>query len=235
MALSDIGIDIDTDPASTLRLMDQIDVLTMDPRRRRLLMRKIGKSVIKDTRLHIKKQQTVTGKKMEPRAKKRVRRKLLSKMGKGLVTKFTPDNREGVVTWKNPGHAMVASRHQHGVPESFGSVKAKKMYGTPDYKKPATPRQAASLIKAGYRARVARKRGKGKAVLKRVSKKWIQDNLTLGQAGLILRLLRTGETKGPQRWAIKVPERPFLGVTPKDANVYLTAMATQALQELRKA
>ncbi|MCF8093695.1 MAG: hypothetical protein K9K40_14695 [Desulfotignum sp.] len=235
MALSDIGIDIDTDPASTLRLMDQIDLLTMSPRRRRLLMRKVGKGVIKDARLNIKKQQTVAGTAMKPRKKNRVRRKLLSKMGKGLMTKFPAGDREGIVTWKNPGHAIVASRHQHGVPESFGSIKAKKMYGTPDYKKPATPRQAASLIKEGYRARVARKRGKGKAVLKRVSKKWIQDNLTLGQAGLILRLLRTGETKGPQRWTIKVPERPFLGVTPKQANVYLTAMARAALQELRKA
>ncbi|MDD9304378.1 MAG: virion morphogenesis protein [Desulfobacter sp.] len=230
MALPDISID--TDKRSRLRLADQIDVLTMPPARRKRLLKEISKQTRKDMRTNIRKQQTVTGAAMEPRAGKK-RKRMMGKMAKGMVTRIIGTDR-AMVTWKNPAKAKLADRHHHGVPEKYTAKKAARQNGVPDYSKPATPKQAKALNKEGFRRPVARKRGKGKATLKRVSQKWIRDNMSLGQAGLILRLMRTGTRKGKQGWEIKVPARPILGATPEQANTYLTAMATNALREINK-
>jgi len=230
MALPDITLD--TDQRSTLRLADQINVLTMSPAQRRRLLRKIGKETRADMRKNIQRQQTVTGSAMAPRASKKKKR-MFSKMAKGMVTRIRNDHKV-IVTWKQPGPAKVAYRHHHGIAEDFTAAKAARINGVPDYQKPATPAQAKALNKEGFRRRVARKRGKGSAILKRAPQKWIRDNMTLGQAGLVLRLMRTNTRKGKQRWEIKPPARPILGATPGDANSYLTAMATNALQRIKK-
>ncbi len=230
MALPDIALD--TDQKSTLRLMDQIDVLTMGPVQRRKLLRHIGKETRADLRNNIRRQQTVTGSAMAPRASKKKKR-MFRKMAKGTVTRIQNDHQANV-TWKQAGQAKVAFRNHHGISEDFTAAKAARVYGVPNYKKPATPAQAKALNKEGYRRKVARKRGKGGAILKRVPQKWIRDNMTQGKAGLILRLMRTNTRKGKQRWEIKSPERPILGATPADANIYLTAMATNALQRIKQ-
>ena len=169
---------------------------------------------------------------MAPRASKKKKR-MFRALGKGTVTRVRNDH-QADVTWKNPGQAKVAYRHHHGVPETFTAAKAAKVYGVPDYQKPATPAQAKALNKEGYRRKVARKRGKGGAIMKRVPQKWIRENMTLGQAGLVLRLMRTNTRKGKQSWEIRPPARPILGATPADANKYLTAMATNALRQIQK-
>lgn len=231
MALLDIRVD--TDHRSRLRLNRQLDVLTMPPAERRRLLKKIGAGTRRDLRTNIRKQQTIAGSRMEPRADARKRRKMFRGMAKNSITKLKSDH-QAVVTWKNAGQAKVAYQHHHGIDEEFTATRAAKKYGEPDYQARCTAAQARALAKEGYRRRVARKRGTGPAILKRVSQKWIRENLSLGQAGLILRLMRTGSAKGKQSWKIKVPERPILGATEADAARYLTAMATTALQEMKR-
>jgi hypothetical protein len=226
------ALTIDTDKKSCLRLHDQIDVLTMKPVQRRRLLREIGKETRADVRKNVRQQQTVTGSAMAPRASKKKRR-MFRKMAKGMVTRIRGDH-QAIVTWKNTGQAKVAYQHQHGISENFTAQKAKRKYGVPDYSTPATPAQAKALNREGFRKRVARKRGKGGAILKRAPQKWIRDNMSLGQAGLVLRLMRTNTRKGKQSWKIDLPERPILGATPGDANTYLTTMAQEALAKIRK-
>jgi len=230
MALS---LTLDTDPRSRLRLNHQLEVLCMGSTRRRVFLRRIGKEIRSDLRKNVSGQKIVTGSKMEPRATKKKKR-MFRAMSKGMVTKIKNDH-SADITWKNLGQAKIAYKHHHGVPENFTATKAKKQYGVPDYKKQATPAQARALNKEGFRLRVARKRGKGKAVLKRVPQKWIQDNMTVGKAGLILRMMRTNSPRGKQSWKINVPARPILGVLPADADKYLTAMATSILQDTKRA
>jgi hypothetical protein len=231
MSLGDITID--TDLRSRLRLNHQLEVLSMGSARRRLFLRQIGKEVRSDSRKNVRGQKTVTGTRMAPRATKKKKR-MFRAMSKGMVTEIKNDH-SADITWKNRGQAMIAYKHHHGIPENITAAKAKKRYGVPDYKKQATPAQARALNKEGFRLRVARKRGKGGAVLKRVPQKWIQDNMTVGKAGLILRLMRTDSPRGKQSWQIKVPARPILGATPADADKYLTAMATNILQDTKRA
>jgi hypothetical protein len=224
-------ITVDTDGRSTLRLLDQIDVLAMSGPQSRRLMKAMGKEIRQDLRRNIRGQRTVSGSKMPPRARK-LKKKMFRKMGTGIETQIQ-NNHQAEVTWKQSGQAKIAFRHHHGVPENFTARKAARIYGIPDYKKPATPAQARALNKEGFRRRVARKKGKGGAVLKRVPARWILENMSRGQAGMILRLMRTGSGKGKQSWTVKVPERPILGATPQDAQKYLTAMATEALAKIR--
>lgn len=231
MAQSDFTFD--SDPRSRLRLNHQLTVLSMGSARRRIFLRQTGKQVRADLRKNVSGQKTITGSSMEPRATKKKKR-MFRAMSKGMVTKIRNDH-SADVTWQNLGQAKIAYQHHHGIPEKFTAAKAKKQYGEPDYKAKATPAQARALNKEGFRLRVARKRGKGKAILKKVSQKWIQENLTIGKAGLILRLMRTNSPRGKQSWNIKVPARPILGATPADAEKYLTAMATSILQDTKRA
>jgi hypothetical protein len=159
-------------------------------------------------------------------------------MSKKMVTNLKGDH-SADVTWRGYGIAKTAYRHHHGIAEDVTARKAsaiaKKQFGPPDYKAKATPAQARALNKEGFRLRVARKRGKGGAILKKVPQKWIQDNMTVGKAGLILRLMRTNNPRGKQSWKINVPARPILGALPADADKYLTAMATSILQDTKRA
>lgn len=231
MSLGDVIVD--TDPKGRLRLGKQLDILTMSPHQRKKVLRNIVKQTKKDARTNIRQQKTVDGSKMPGRASKKKKR-MFRKMAKGLAGRIKNDH-HAVITWKNGGQARTAYRHHHGIDEKYTAARAKKKNGLPDYKAPATRSQAKALKKEGYRRRVARKRGKGGAILKKVSVKWIQENLTQGQAGLILRILRTGKSRGEQSWKVKVQKRPILGATQKDADKYLTAMANNALRDMNRA
>lgn len=225
-------IDLRVDEKSRLRLSEQLSLLTLPPAKRRRLMNGIAKDVRLDARRNIRSQRTILGRAMEPRKDKRKRRKLLQGLGKGLTTVHKGDL-HAEVTWKNPVPARIAHQHQFGTPEKWTASKARKVRGQPNYAAPATSAQAKALIAEGFKRRVARKHGKGKgAALKRVSQKWIRENLKLGQAGLILRLMRTGKPKGKQSWTVKVPARPILGATVDKADEYMTRLAQQWLREM---
>ena len=218
----------------SLKLMDQLEVLSMSVPQRRRMMADIGRQTRKKTRENIRGQKTVSGTGMAPRVNARTKRKMLSKMGKGMQTKVI-NTHKATVGWKNAGQAKLADRHHRGVSEAWNPRKMARVSGTPDYTKPATHAQARALNKEGFRRRVARKRGKGGATLKRMPAKWIMDNMTLGQAGLVLRLMRYGTRKGKQKWETKPAPRPILGATPEDANAYLTQMAKEALTRIKTA
>jgi len=224
---------IDTDKKGRLRLNEQLEILSMHPRQRRKLLRNMAKQTKADVRINIRKQQTVTGQAMEPRRSKKKRR-MMTKMAKGMVVRYY--SHKAIVTWKNGGQAKTAFRHHHGVSEDFTPEKAARLYDKfeSDAESFATPAQAKALNREGYRRPVARKRGKGRATMKKMPQKWIRDNMTQAQAGLILRLMRTNETKGKQAWTVPIPARPILGATPEDAEKYLTAMAGEALQNIKR-
>jgi hypothetical protein len=71
------------------------------------------------------------------------------------------------------------------------------------------------LIQAGYKLPQAGKyasgKKKGQQRSKRVSIAWIKENMTLGQAGMILRLLE--ERQAADSWEIELPARSFFGLS----------------------
>lgn len=232
------ALEFSVDRKSRLKLKEQLDILAMPPREQRKIIMTMARAVRKQAVLNIRQQRTVEGLPMAPRKDARNKRRLLRGLAKAKVGKskgltvYGRGSDSAEVTYGNQGAGQIANRHQKGIPEPWSKKKAEKVYGRPDYNKPATRVQAKSLIDAGYRVRKKRKRGKG-TLLKRVSVKWIREHMTLGQAGRILRFMRgTGLSK--TRWDVETPARPFLGATPDDAKEMLQDLARQTIEKLKK-
>lgn len=205
-------------------------------RKRQKLANYIAKEVRKLAAKNIRRQKEIEGDPFEKRKNQRIKRKLLLGLGKaGNLKAYSKASSGGgaAVGYPKGGlMGMIAYRHQHGLGENWNPERAAREQGTPDYKAKATPKQAKALIRAGYRLRVPAKGGKRK--LKRVSSHWIQEHLGLGQAGIILRILRTGEAQGVQEWKDTVPSRPFLGVNDGNVKELLEGVANKFLNGGKK-
>lgn len=197
-----------------------LDRFAAEMRERQKYARRLGGYVRTLSRKNIKRQRTVDGAPMAPRQKRREARPMLMGLYRQMTVRAAPGEGGGVqgvaVSWDNGLMAAIGYRHQHGIGEDWSPQRARKAYGQPDYKARATRRQAKALLREGYRLPV-RGKGGGRG-LKRVTVSWIEQHMTLGQAGLILRLMRTGKRKGVQSWRDTVPARPFLGVTSQQAD-----------------
>ena len=168
----------------------------------------MGREVRKYSRKNIRRQQSVDGVPFPPRRDKRDKRKLLQSIGKRLEVIGGPDS--GVlVSWKEALWGTAAYRNQHGVGKDW----------TPAGK------QAKLLVRNGYRAG-------GKKAFHRVTVRWIETHMTLGGAGLALRILLTGKARGKQRWNDAPPAREFLGVTQAQTDEIINKVAQDCLNRI---
>lgn len=107
----------------------------------------------------------------------------------------------------------VASLNNDGGTERWDADKAEKIYGRDKYKAPASRMQAKRLLHLGYK----RKFNNGKrTVKKRPTQTWIMKNMTHGQAGMIISMLKGVSKK--KSWLIKVAKRSFMGATDQEVD-----------------
>ena len=213
------------------KLKRQLHILALPPRDQTRFVNSVAREIIKDSRQNIRKQRTVSGSAMEPR--KNGKRKLLRKMGKGLVAKKTGKFRREV-TWKNGRKAQIAYRHQHGVTQNITAKQQNKTLKSRERNERPASRTIAKQLKAeGYKLPVKGKRGKIR--LKRVSIKWIMQNMTNARAAMLIHILRGDPSPRSRKWKIKLPERPFLGVTPEKTDQFITDLAQQTISQIRRA
>lgn len=156
------------------------------------------------------------------------------------------------VGWYNRVDEIIAAKHQYGfsqninkrdlaeadsqrskAPISYKQAGIQSQFGPTRSVRHATRQQAIALIMANYKVHITgrgkdRVIAKGKGAEKTPSIKWITENLTLGEAGLILRKLR--KDGGREQWRTTLPARPFLGITPED----LESIALQIRAEIDK-
>lgn len=205
--------------------------LYTDAKQHQKLSRFFAREVCKYTGQNIRRQRTVEGDPFAKRKKARAKRRMLLGLGKAQFLKAYSKAGDGggaAVGWPEGGFlSEIAYRHQHGIGESWNPAKIAKVRGSPDYGAQCTPKQAQALIKEGYKLPGRRKGGGVR--LYPVNARWLRDHMTLGQAGLILRLLRTGQAKGKQSWKDTVPERPFLGINDAQVEASLDAMIQKFL------
>lgn len=197
-----------TDLFGALTLKRQLDVLAMPKGLRKRILKKMATGVRKNSRKRIRNQRDLDGNRFASR-KKRKRGKMLRGFARQLVA-YSNEN-QAVVTIKNPGIGAMAKKHQVGDTATMTKEKMARGRGEPDYDGPATRRQAKALKQEGYRKPRAGGKPRAKATIK-----WITENLTLGQAGLILRSMRGSE--GKDSWVIKLPARSFLGATASETS-----------------
>jgi hypothetical protein len=199
--------------------MEQLQILRLTPVERKRCHQWMGRKVIANSRARIRKQQDLEGAPFKAR-EYRSRKKLLKRLLKGSAIKAYVGPSKATVTWPNSRTGAIARGQQQGFKEGF--TKNSVQRGQPDYNGPATERQIKSLLKASFKRYVGKYKGgqkKGQAKKRRVSKAWIQENMTQGQAGLVLRLIRanTNNAKalqpGKNAWVVEVPERAFFGLS----------------------
>ncbi|BES69723.1 hypothetical protein RE428_07860 [Marinobacter nanhaiticus D15-8W] len=194
-----------------LVLRDQLALLRLDGAQRRRYHRLLGKEVARLSRARIKRQQDLNGQPWPGR--KNGRRKMMRKIMRPKHLRIDASSEAVTVTWRSRLMGQIARRQQEGIPERMTAKRAERIHGRPDYQADATPAQAKALIQSGFRVYAGKTKG-GKVKTRRVSQRWIRENMTLGQAGLVLRLI--GDQPSKQSWDIPLPARSFLGLTPDE-------------------
>lgn len=191
------------DWSGELSLKNQLQLLALPPQRKRRINQKIGRAVIKQTRENVRRQQSTDGTRFEKRKKRRrLRGRMLSGFvrGSNINQRVTPSGT--TVGFKNNALGKAAWAHQHGHKQTV--TKAQQERKARDWKdKPATSKQAAAMNRLGFRVdyRGGRKR--------KVSRAWIQKNLTRWQALGILYDLHRGRESQKESWETALPARPF--------------------------
>lgn len=199
------------DLKGALSVADRLKLAMLPPARRRRLLNKVMRQAVKDTRQALKMQSAPDGTPWPKR--KQGRKKMLSRMGKGLNSHATTDI--GTAGWKNKMAGKTAFKHQYGLPEIYTKAKARsrssKAKDAADQSGPATQHQARLLKQLGYSItvgkRVQRTRKPGLA--------WIRKNMSYEQAGKTLQMLiaeKRNQRAGKTSWEIKVPARPFMEI-----------------------
>ncbi len=177
-------------------------LLQLNTGQRKRLNRKLGRYAINQSRERLRNQNDVRGGKL---AKSKTGKKVLAKQGNGMVVYASAD--KATITWKNDLTGSIAFQHHYGIAERWTASKAKRLFGQPDYKAPATREQARSLLAVGFKI-------KAKKGTKRPSQKWIMDNMTIGVAGAAIKKLRKAPTV--KSWIVPIKKRQFLGATQND-------------------
>ncbi len=208
-----------------LRLKNQIALMKLPAAKRKRLLARVGRKVRVKSRKRLREQNDLDGKAFEKRSGKS-KRKMFRGMSKRIAVYSSPEKVD--VTFTNAATGRIAKAHQDGIDEVMTSAKIQRLKGQPDYNAPATRKQAKSLREAGYKIR--KKKGKG---WKQPSLKHITETMTIGQAGLVLRVLRDEASK--KSWTIPTPKRSFLGASERDVGELVDEVLEDILNPVKRA
>lgn len=208
------------DVQGQLNVQRKLKLLQLPPAKRKRLLGQVVRKVRTASRGRLRSQHGLDGAKWEPRKDGR-KQKMLRKVGRSMKTYYQADS--GKVTFDGTVIGRIAKAHQEGIPEVMTAERMRKIHGEPDYAGPATTAQAKALRAEGYKAR--KKSGKG---YRNASIREIKDTLSLGQAGIILRLMRDSESK--QQWVIPLPDRSFLGATENEISDMVNTVFDQTIR-----
>lgn len=213
-----MSLSIKPNKAQALNLKQQLQLLALPANKRVRILKTLGRYERAKARKRIREQRTVAGQKFSPRADgKKV--KMLKKMGRTLEPYVKNSNRLEL-KHKASQTGRIAALQQQGGKERMNANRMARIHGKPDPKSPCSRSQAKALSSEGYKV----KRAKGKGY-RRASIREIIASLSQAQAGLILRKLRSKQTKSS--WQIPVKARPFLGDTPIAVQQQLAKILTQ--------
>jgi len=191
---------------NTSKANAQLQLLLLDPRKRRRIMRGAGRKVRKSSRRRLTDQTDLSGNKWQARANGK-KTKMLRKLGKHLQVHTTPN--KATITFGRPIIGKIARAQQDGISQKMTAKEAVKK----DRKTnngAATKNQAWALRDLDYKIR--RTQGKG---WKTPTLKWIMNNLTFDHAGAIIGAIRKREkgfVRKKKEWVKPLARRSFLGM-----------------------
>ena len=198
------------------RSKDQLAFLQLKPNKRRNILRRVIRTTNKSSKERITKQTDLAGKTWQGRASGK-KKKMLTKLKKFMKVRHSANDASVYFSGGNSG--KIARAHQEGISLDAGKPKGKARQNKEG---PATRNLARALIAEGYK--IPRRKGKGS---KRPSIKWITENLSINQAGFLLRDLKGSSSKST--WQIDLPVRSFLGQTQGEEKQQMNFILNQAM------
>jgi len=198
---------------------------------RKRVLKVVAKRVLKLSQQRTTKQTDLEGNRYKPHAvrlpphKHRVR-KMLTRLAKRMRI-VSINDQEAVIGWASSFEGMIAAKQQFGYTQTVTAQqnRAQDNSSPQSLSGPATRQQAKALLDAGFKRRIP-KRG-----YKTPSIKWITQNMSMSQAGLVLRKLREGGNRSA--WTTTLPPRSFLGVSAGDMNELISLAVTEAEAAIR--
>jgi hypothetical protein len=201
-----------------LSVKHQLILLSLPANKRTRILKTLGRHERTLARKRIRTQTTVDGTHMASRADGK-KAKMLKRMGR-TIEPYVKNTNRLELKHKAGLTGRIAAFHQEGGVEKMTASRMGKIHGKLNYDSPCTRSQAKALAMVGFRVR----RGKGKKY-RRSTINEIVSNMKMGQAGLILRMMRNKKTK--PIWNIKVSPRPWLGDTSKNVQRELVKIIEQ--------
>lgn len=211
---------IDLNERELLSVLDRLSMLSLPRPKRVRLLKELGRAEIRETAKRIRTQKNTDGSPMA-RRKNGKRKKMFKRMASGLEPYVLNDGYDLNLTWRNKTKGRIAARHATGQTQRMTAQQVRRRFGPPNYKEPATKPQARKLREIGFTVRQGKKKRSKKPTLK-----WIQENLSMGKAGLIIRTM----TNKPQlsAWDIPIADRPFLGSPQSEVEIKMKQLLQQA-------
>jgi phage virion morphogenesis protein len=214
------------DVQGLLPLRRQFELLAMPSSKRRRILNKVAQEVRKDSLKRVRSQTDLQGAAYAPRQKPR-RRKMLSKMVRKMAV-VNNDGLKATVGFKSPRTGMIAAKHQYGATETVTARSRTGNAGSYGSTAMASKKQAKALRDLGFKARP-----QGGSDRRPVSWLWITSNLTMGQAGAIIRSMRIRQgTEIRSSWTTTLPARSFLGATLQEVTGYINTIFTTITQDI---
>ncbi|WP_024609067.1 phage virion morphogenesis protein [Pseudoalteromonas sp. TAB23] len=199
------------------RSKEQLAFLQLKPQKRRNILRSAIRAANKSSKERITRQSDLAGKRWQGRANGK-KKKMLTKLKRNMKVRYGANSAS--VYFKGGNSGKIARAHQEGISLDAGKPKSS---AAQNKEGPATRNLARALISEGYKI----PRGKGKGS-KRPSIKWITNNLSINQAGFLLRELKGSSGKGA--WKIDLPARSFLGQTMAEQKEQMNFILNKAMQ-----
>jgi len=214
---------VKVDISGHLGVKKTLQLLQQTPAKRKRILGQVGRKVRVASRQRLRQQRDINGRPWAPR-KSQSKRKMLRGLSKRMAVYSDPKKVD--ITFDNGVVGKIARAQQEGIATGMTAQKMQRIHGEPDYGAPATRSQAKALRAEGYKIRRANGKGWKNATLK-----WITENLTIGQAGIILRLMR--DKASTSSWVIPLPARSFLGASEKDVNAMVDTIFENTLNRKR--
>lgn len=199
------------------RSKEQLAFLQLKPQKRRNILRSAIRAANKSSKERITRQSDLAGKRWQGRANGK-KKKMLTKLKRNMKVRYGANSAS--VYFKGGNSGKIARAHQEGISLDAGKPKSS---AAQNKEGPATRNLARALIAEGYKI----PRGKGKGS-KRPSIKWITNNLSINQAGFLLRELKG--SSGKSAWKIDLPARSFLGQTMAEQKEQMNFILNKAMQ-----
>lgn len=195
------------------------------------VLKVVAKRVLQLSRQRTTKQTDLEGNRYKPHhirlpPHKHRTRKMLTRLAKRMRIVSINDT-ETVIGWASSFEGMIAAKQQLGYTQTMNARKNDQEDKSPRGRVltgPATRQQAQALLDVGYKRRV-------KAGWKTPSIKWIVSNITMKQAGVIIRKMRGSGNRAT--WTTTLPPRSFLGVSHADINELIGLAVTEAEAAIR--